>query len=108
MTQNLDPFGPPLLGAGYPPMQTGPVSAYEDRVRWLVEEAAYLIGELRKHSIDWAVFDNEGKQLGPSVHQAADRWINNYELHVCQIDYRDGGKDERPLGPPPTIDGEVL
>lgn len=85
------------------PETSGVVPPYEERVKWLTESAAILLEELRKRSHDWAIYEQNGQRVVRTLHGDVLRWLGNYELHTCQIDF----PGNRPLGPPQTIDGEV-
>ena len=103
------PFGPPLVGAGYPE-PAGPVPPYEKRVSVLMGDAhALLLGiETRLDALrkggrtpeeTWTSLEREL----PSIR----RWLDRHELHICQIDHPDL-RDARPLGVLASIEGEVL
>lgn len=116
MTHNLDPNNESPFGLIYPedspfgpPIRLGPhevssaeVPPYEKRVEILLGEAhALLLG-----FEGWHLLNSPPEEILDQMKRRTQRWLDRYELHLCQIDHPDL-RHERPLGVPPTIDGEV-
>lgn len=120
MTHNLDPNNVSPFGLIYPEdapfgspivvelheVSSGEVPPYENRAEILLGDAhAILLAiETSAHAPEQGAADLiaiVSREL-PNLR----RWLDRYELHLCQIDHPDL-RHERPLGVPPTIDGEV-
>lgn len=111
MTHNLDPnnespfgliypedapFGPPIRLEPHE-VSSGEVPPYERRVEILMGDAHRILLAFETWREAEAPMDQKIEQQGIHVR----RWLDRYELHLCQIDHPDLRVT------PETIDGEV-
>jgi hypothetical protein len=85
-------FGPPIRVEPHE-VSSGEVPPYEKRAEILLGEAHALL------------LAYEQVITGMNLDRVR-RWLDRYELHLCQIDHPEL-RAYRPLGMPPTIEGEV-